>query len=347
MSLKDHPCRIEQCRTYQLDNPEGWTIQGHSKAGERTGFFLKTGGKRKIYLDAGMSTYRQVDVVCMTHMHTDHSAHLPSLITTRSKPRPVLMPESAVPRVCMLERAIIGLSRAKEDPLKLTEEEVWKRQNVRPIPVNAGDTIILPELKDMVIEILPAYHDAQSVGYGFSTVKRKLLPEYQELTKTKEGRQQIGQLRKSGTQVTEECTVPQLAFFCDSTHHNLTTEDSWKKYPVVICECTGFPVIHSPETMTQRAHSHLDHILPVMLKEKTIKQWILIHTSMTLCGDDIHAQEAELREKWGLNVTIVCDVDTEAALREKFCQAFSVFKDKMEEECLDRLVETAVKAAMT
>lgn len=307
MSLGDHPYRLEQCRTYRLNNPDKWTIQGHSKAGERTGFYLKTGSGSKIYLDAGLNTYRQVDVVCLTHIHTDHSAQLPSMITSRDRPRPVLMPESAVPRICLLERANIGLSRAEEDPMKLTDEEVWRRQNVRPVPVNAGDTITLHELKNMVIEILPAYHDAQSVGYGFSTTRQKLLPKYEQLSGTKEGRQQIGKLRKGGTTVTEAFDVPQLAFFCDSTHHNLTEEDAWKAYPVIMCECTGFPVVHTPEVMEQRAHTHLDQILPVMLNHKD-KHWVLIHTSMTLGAHEIHAQEAELREKWGLNVDIVCDV---------------------------------------
>ena len=52
--------RLENCEIVQLDNPEKWTLQGHSKAGERTGFWLHP---EKIVLDAGLSTYRQPKAV--------------------------------------------------------------------------------------------------------------------------------------------------------------------------------------------------------------------------------------------------------------------------------------------
>ena len=34
------PARLEHCESLQLPNPAKWTLQGHSRAGERTGHKL-------------------------------------------------------------------------------------------------------------------------------------------------------------------------------------------------------------------------------------------------------------------------------------------------------------------
>ena len=70
--------RLEDCPTLQLDNSERWTLQGHSKAGERTGFWLHP---EKIVLDAGLGTQRKAKAVFLTHKHIDHTGALPYILT--------------------------------------------------------------------------------------------------------------------------------------------------------------------------------------------------------------------------------------------------------------------------
>lgn len=192
--------RLEDCPTLQLENPERWTLQGHSKAGERTGFWLHP---EKIVLDAGLSTYRQPKAVYLTHKHTDHTSSLPHILSSRSGLRPVYMPEPVLRPLAALQKAIRWLCDGDEEPDAAAS---LTAQGCDPHIVEPGTTF--KATKTLHVEVLTAYHDTQSVGYGFSRAKQKLKAEYAGLPG-----KDIGALRKAGTQITEEVLVPQLCFF--------------------------------------------------------------------------------------------------------------------------------------
>ena len=275
--------RLEDCPTLQLENPERWTLQGHSKAGERTGFWLHP---EKIVLDAGLSTYRQPKAVYLTHKHTDHTSSLPHILSCRSGLRPVYMPEPVLRPLAALQKAIRWLCDGDEEP---DISSAMQAQGCDPHIVDPGTTF--KATKNLHVEVLAAYHDTQSVGYGFSRVKHKLKGEYAGLSG-----KEIGALRKAGTCVTEEVLEPQLCFFCDSNVQNLRDHDEWRKYPVVVCECTGAGTpTPSPH------HTSLEDLVPIILSAPE-KQWILIHTSMAF--DIEKSGEARLEECGlsGLNV---------------------------------------------
>ena len=99
---------------------------------------------------------------------------------------------------------------------------------------------------------------------------------------------EIGALRKAGTQITEEVLVPQLCFFCDSNIRNLRDHDEWRKFPVIVCECTG---AGSPTPSPH--HTSLEDLVPV-IQSAPNKQWILIHTSMAF--DEKKNGEARLQQ---------------------------------------------------
>ena len=162
--------RLENCEIVQLDNPEKWTLQGHSKAGERTGFWLHP---EKIVLDAGLSTYRQPKAVYLTHKHIDHTGALPYILTARSGLRPVYMPEPVLRPLAALQKAIRWLSDGDEEP---NTSSALQAQGCDPHLVEPGTTF--KATKTLHVEVLAAYHDTQTVGYGFSRVKRKLKREY-------------------------------------------------------------------------------------------------------------------------------------------------------------------------
>jgi len=63
-------------------NPNQWTISGHSRAMERTGFLLSGQGV-KIMLDAGVdmpNIFTPIDAIFVTHAHIDHINALPMLM---------------------------------------------------------------------------------------------------------------------------------------------------------------------------------------------------------------------------------------------------------------------------
>ena len=306
----EFPTRLENCIKFKLDNPQKWIIQGHTKAGERTGFWLMP---LRIILDCGLSTYMNPKAVFMSHRHTDHSTALPNILTSRSKiikgqedliGRPVFMPKEAVPKILLLEKAIIALSKSKINENDFSNPEwIWKKQGVHPIGVLPFEKYEIPGIPNIIMETFPSYHDVDSIGYGFSLKKQKLKDEYLELTKNKEGQKKLSEIRKSGIKITKEVFEPQLIFYCDSTIDNLKKHEEWKKYPVIMCECTGYPIDHDCNIIHQRAHTHLDDLLPIMLDNKD-KQWILIHASMKMTNKQLEEWNDKLVKEHKLNLFI-------------------------------------------
>jgi len=294
------PHRLEDCAKLQLNNPEKWTLQGHSKAGERTGFWLDP---LHIVLDAGLATFRTPKAILLTHRHTDHSMGVPDIFTAHAKDsRPLYIAEDVYEPMTQLFRAICSLSRAKGWGATASNEELWLRQKTDPMIVKPNDKFIIPKINNVEVEVLEAHHDADSIGYGFSIVKNKLKQEYLKLLESVEGKKELGHLRKSKVQITEEIKEPQMCFYCDSTIDNLTKHDEWKTYPVIIVECTGFPKKHTVELMNHRHHTHLDDLEKVMMEHKE-KQWILIHPSQAMNDEQLQEHEDRLRAN-ELNVTI-------------------------------------------
>jgi ribonuclease BN (tRNA processing enzyme) len=307
-----HPCRLEQCLEKKLGNPSKWNIQGFSRAGDRTGFFIK---EPKIILDCGLATYRNSNAVVIGHGHADHTLCLPQLINRRStrlkgqehlNGKPVFCPEKVKYKIHLLNKAVYELSDDSFDETReLTIEEVELRQGYHLFGVKAEPNVYIeiPGYTNLKMEILQAYHTNQNcVGYGFNSFSKKLKEEYNHLKGSKEGGQEIKRLKESGENVYDDHITPELLYFCDSSIHNLSEHDEWKKYPVIICECTGYPGYQESDKMTMIEHSHLDLLKPIIL-DNLDKQWILIHASMAVPDDYLETKEKELQDE-GIDVTI-------------------------------------------
>lgn len=302
--------QIDDCEKITLENPGKWTLQGYSKAGDRTGFLLHP---LKILLDAGMSTNQIPNAVLISHSHCDHTLALPLILTGRHKPvkgqekllgRPVYMPNDCLVPIQRLMEAVIMLSENDAATIKsnyvnlLSQEYIYRRQGYQPQVVRKGQIFQIPAIKNVEVEVLKAYHNTECFGYGFISIKKKLKAKFQQL-----GKDAIIAAKKAGEEINDTIKVPEFLYFVDSTIQNLTQQTEWQKYPVITAECTGFPATHPVESMTARHHSHLSLIEPIMA-QWTDKQWILIHTSSTIKNDRLQEEEIRLREK-GINVTFV------------------------------------------
>lgn len=314
---------IEESETIFNLNSKGWYLKGWSRAGLKTGFMFYP---HKILFDCGIYTSQKPDIIFLTHQHTDHVQAI-AHICSRHKPviSSIYLPEPSVKFITKYERAISELSNPNAE--KLSDEEILSYQNIKLIPVNPTDIINLTGLggsQELQVEVLKAYHDVQSNGYGFSSWSKKTKPEYEHLTrdlnedeklsltpeeikKIKKIKQtkinQIKELKTKQIDMYEKIINHEFAFFCDSTIHNLSIESEWKKYPVIVCECTGLDITKlDSERDYDQNHTSLLTLKPIMLDNKD-KKWFIIHVSMGCSGEKIKQIEEELKKE-GLDVMI-------------------------------------------
>lgn len=291
---KNYPLTIEDCQSVQLKN--NWTLQGHSKAGERTSFRLDP---YNILLDAGLLSTRPPKAVLLTHSHVDHTWQLPNLMgslkfgSNINKRIPVYFPKQAYNGLTKLLEAASILSCTKET---FAENEFWDRHFMEPRPINVGDIFYLENLK---IEVLPATHVVNSVGYGFVTQKQKLKEEFKYLIGNSS---EIIKLKNQNISIVETTEVNELAFYCDSTIHNLSNYEEWKKYSSIVIECTGFPKTHKNDDLLKKGHTHYDDLIKVLARYPN-KNWYIIHNSALCSVELLNHYQTELEK---FNAKILC-----------------------------------------
>jgi ribonuclease BN (tRNA processing enzyme) len=307
--MKNEIYSIEDSDTIFNINSKGWYLKGWSRAGLKTGFLLYP---FKILFDCGIYTSSKPEIIFLTHQHVDHTQSIP-YICTRHKPTmsTIYLPESSIKFITKYERVISELSDPKAEIF--TDDEILIHQKIKLIGTNPGDIINLTKIcgnQELQIEVLKAYHDVQSNGYGISSYSKKIKPEYEyltahsNLTDDKINKiNKIKELKSRNIDMYEKILVHEFAFFCDSTIHNLSTETEWKKYPVIICECTGlnFFEMNSKRDL-ERNHSSLFALKPIMLENKD-KKWFIIHVSLACTEETIKQIESELKNE-GLDVKI-------------------------------------------
>jgi ribonuclease BN (tRNA processing enzyme) len=275
-----------------------------------------------------MKTNKSLTGMFITHSHTDHTLEIPCVINARRRRDkvfnlPIYAPSRAIPKIVSLLSSVIMLSGSEEaeEVMRLKKKEIMGDESVSDhefierrfecdfMSSACGDEFLVFGSENIHVEVMQAYHIGNFCnGYGFSTVRHKLKEEFNYLKHVKGGGKKLEMLKKCGTEITTSILVPELLYFCDSSYHNFEKTDAWRKYPSIICECTGYPIhpdypeSHDPEQMIKIEHTHLDQLLP-FIQQYPEKQWILIHASMAIC--DHHLQDVEMMlRKQGLNVTI-------------------------------------------
>lgn len=308
---------LESAPTIDIKNPSKWTLHIHSKAGERTGILIKN---LSVVLDAGLPTSKIVKAVFLTHKHCDHSLSLPMLIKSRDGKckgqeklmgRPVYCPPDMKRIIIQHERLILmmcdddydsDIPEKKYDGEIDSDNELCARQMIHPFEVKYGDVVdSVPGVPNLGFEVFAVYHTCKANGYGFFTTKKVLKEEYRHFLKDKETKKELGKLAKSGVDINETVKVYELAFYCDSSSKNLSSHDEWKKYPVVICECTEANPDFPDDDYESRGHTHINNLIPIF-KEHLGKQFILIHTSLKYNEDDLQKFQDKINSEHKLNI---------------------------------------------
>lgn len=293
---------IDLCEEIELNCPQKYKLQGYSKAGFQTGYWLST---LNIMLDCGVYTCKQPRAIFITHSHADHSFLLPYIITCRSNMTPIYMPSKSYLPIQNHLNSIRCLASSSEEN---NGENVWAIQKCIPHQMVIDTEMKPPELKNIIVKPLKCYHTCESIGFGFSTFVMKLKQYYSKIEKS-----ELIKLKSEGIEVLEEIKTPQFVFFGDTNIDALLLHDEWKNYPVIIIECTGYDnmfdisnvdniIIQKNNSQYERGHIHINDIVPVMLSNLD-KQYILIHSGGAF--DEIKLSEIELLLKTKLKINVI------------------------------------------
>jgi len=177
----------------------------------------------------------------VTHTHLDHVAALPVYVARRRMmkmdPPTIYLPEHAVAAVEQMLRAFSRLDRGRL-PCQL-------------LPVAAGDEIELS--RELVVTACATRHTVPSLGYVVWERRKKLKPEYLDLTG-----EQIRDLRLSGVEVTDERRMPVLGYLGDSEPRGLDNCPDMYEAKILIAEMTFIAPAHRKEKIHKHGHMHLD-----------------------------------------------------------------------------------------
>lgn len=295
-----------------------WTISGHSRALERTGFWIP---EIRVMLDAGIdlptNSGARPAAILITHGHIDHMNALPMLLRHMQEgdaPVHVLAPSSILYRL----RQLAQLSWAvkvddgedlPEDYLPPSESERFaggdnrvfedKRRKWHAVVPNTGKILAVGRKgkTELSVHFLELFHgQCTSVGYLLSipsTEKMKLRAVHMGSNK-QETATKVQQAKARGEEINESVTIPEqhkLAFVLDTTVEALETAPTAQRIldcPVIMIECTYLENAKQAEA-ERRGHICWCGLLPFVQQNKTggDRTWVLVHFSLRYNDDEI------------------------------------------------------------
>jgi ribonuclease Z len=121
-------------------------------------------------------------------------------------------------------------------------------------PIAAGDEIELS--RELIISAVETKHTVPSLGFIAWDRRRKLKPEYQDLSGDA-----IRDLRMAGTEVSAEQRRPIVAYLGDSSPGGLDANPAMYEAKVLICEMTFVAPDHRKDKIHKFGHMHLDDLV--------------------------------------------------------------------------------------
>ncbi len=181
--------------------------------------------------------------VAVTHGHLDHMAGLAHYASRRRLQR------LGAARVYVPAEAMDLVARW----IDISERLENVRYEIEVAPASPGDRIALR--KDLELTVLPGRHRVPTVGYLFSEIRHKLLPEHEG----KAG-EEIARLRREGVAVTRREEVPLLAYTGDCGEAIFDAAPEIFAARVLLIECS-FLFPEDRDRAREYAHIHLDDVI--------------------------------------------------------------------------------------
>ena len=230
-------------------------VVGYSVAGEETVVAMP---QLDVCFDIGRAPNRIISInnILLTHGHMDHAAGIAYYLSHRNfsgqSPGTILAPQNLLGPM----REIIN---------------AWGRLDGNKIPANlvgvkAGDEYqIKPNL---FARIFPTKHSKGSVGYSVIEKRKKIKPEYAQLTGP-----QIVELKSEGVEIDYPLEIPIVTYLGDTQYVDFSQLKYIVESKILIAECTFYETEHSGRAEAGR-HMHISEFATLI--EKLQNEHIII-----------------------------------------------------------------------
>jgi ribonuclease Z len=236
----DHPVDNAPVRSIAH---RGMTIEGYSRAAVQTYWRIP---EMKLGFDLGVQPWSFMSTPnwFLSHTHLDHVAALPVYVARRRlmkmEPPTIYVPAGSIEAIEQLLRAFQKLDRGAM-PVNL-------------VGVEPGQEVELS--RELVVSVFATRHTIPSLGFLVWERRKKLKPEYQDLTG-----EQIRDLRLSGVEVSAEIRIPKVAYLGDTAPQGLDAFPEVYRAEVLIMEMTFVAPGERPDRIHKYGHTHLDDFL--------------------------------------------------------------------------------------
>ncbi len=230
-------------------------IIGYSVAGEETVVAVP---QLDVCFDIGKAPNQIISIkhVLLTHGHMDHAAGFAYYLSHRKfcgqSPGTILAPAKLVSPIKQILTA-------------------WGRLDGTVIPANLvgvepGDEYqIKPNL---FARAFPTKHSKGSVGYTIIEKRKKLKPEYRQLTS-----RQIVELKKQGVEIDSPLEIPLVTYLGDTQYVDFSQLHYITNSRILIAECTFYVAEHTGRAEAGK-HMHINEFAALI--EKLQNEHIII-----------------------------------------------------------------------
>ncbi|OHB63064.1 MAG: hypothetical protein A2Y77_08100 [Planctomycetes bacterium RBG_13_62_9] len=263
-------------------------ILGYSVGGEETVVGMP---QLNVCFDIGKAPDQLIPIehVLLTHGHMDHAAgfayYLSQRIFSGMSPGTIVAPANLIPAM----REILA-SWGQLDGSKIPANLV----GVRP----GDEHQIKPNL---FARVFPTKHSPGSVGFCVLEKRKKLKPEYLELTGP-----QIVELKKQGIQIDYPVEIPIVSYLGDTQYVDFCRLEYVMNSKILIAECTFYEDEHASRAEAGR-HMHINELAQLLACMKN-EHVIITHTTQRTPMPEVRRvlEEALPPEVWA-KTTILMD----------------------------------------
>lgn len=263
-------------------------LLGYSIAGEETVIAMP---QLDVCFDIGKAPDQviAINTVLLTHGHMDHSAGFAYYLSNRNfsgmSPGTIVAPVNLIGPM----REIItswGYLDGNKIPAKLVGVRPGDEHQIKP---------------NLFARAFPTKHSPGSVGFCVLEKRKKLKPEYLQLTGP-----QIVELKKQGIQIDTPVEIPIVSYLGDTQYVDFSQLDYVKNSKILIAECTFYEEGHADRAQAGR-HMHI-HELATLLSAMNNERIIITHTTQRTPMHEVRRvlEEALPAEVW-VKVTLLMD----------------------------------------